>query len=205
MAHEIRNPLTSIKGFIQMIQSAEMKNENELYYKIMLDELERINIIASELLVLAKPQQIQFQEKDINMILTDVKSLLESEANLHGVTLKVETDVHLPKIECEPNQLKQLFINLIKNSIEASAKNITISVSIFDVQSICLIFTDDGCGIEEERVKHLGEPFYSMKEKGTGLGLTVSYRIAEFHNGEIKFSSKINHGTIVKVILPIKR
>lgn len=205
VAHEIRNPLTSIKGFIQMIQSAEMKNENELYYKIMLDELERINIIASELLVLAKPQQIQFQEKDINMILTDVKSLLESEANLHGVTLKVETNDHLPKIECEPNQLKQLFINLIKNSIEASAKNINISVSIFDVQSICLVFTDDGCGIEEERVKHLGEPFYSMKEKGTGLGLTVSYRIAEFHNGEIKFSSKINHGTIVKVILPIKR
>ncbi|WP_226666577.1 PAS domain-containing sensor histidine kinase [Metabacillus litoralis] len=205
VAHEIRNPLTSIKGFIQMMQSSTKTKENDLYYKIMLDELERINIIASELLVLSKPQKIKFQEKDINILLSDVYSLLESEANLHNVLLKVETNDLLPKINCEPNQLKQLFINLIKNSIEASSKNIIVSLSMFDDHSISLVFTDDGCGIEEKRLKHLGEPFYSMKEKGTGLGLTVSYRIVEFHNGEIKISSEVNQGTKVQIILPVRR
>ncbi|MGM0875324.1 MAG: PAS domain S-box protein [Bacillota bacterium] len=203
VAHEIRNPLTSLKGFVQILQTSS--NENDLYYKIMLDELERINIIASELLVLAKPQQIQFQKRNINELLENVQSLLESEANLYCVTLDIQTNEHLPLIDCEPNQLKQLFINIMKNSIEASSKNIQVIVKMKDDANICIKFKDDGCGIDEERLKHLGEPFYSMKEKGTGLGLTVSYRIVEFHKGQIHFTSKVDEGTTVELVLPIKK
>jgi PAS domain S-box-containing protein len=203
VAHEIRNPLTSLKGFVQILQSSS--NENELYYNIMLDELERINIIASELLVLAKPQQIQFQKRNINELLTSVKSLLESEANLYGVELDIHTNENLPCIDCEPNQLKQLFINIMKNSIEASSKTIQVTLEKKNDENISIQFKDDGCGIDEERLKHLGEPFYSMKEKGTGLGLTVSYRIVEFHKGKIHFTSKVNEGTIVELVLPIKK
>lgn len=203
VAHEIRNPLTSLKGFVQLLQTTS--NENENYYKIMLDELERINIIAGELLVLAKPQKIQFQKRNINELLANVQSLLESEANLYNVQLDIQTNIHLPLIDCEPNQLKQLFINIIKNSIEAAAKHIQVLVGMKDKETIYIKFKDDGCGIEEDRLKHLGEPFYSMKEKGTGLGLTVSYRIVESHKGQIDFSSKVDGGTIVEILLPINK
>lgn len=203
VAHEIRNPLTSLKGFLQILQTSS--NQEELYYKIMLDELERINIISSELLVLAKPQQIQFQKRNINELLVNVTSLLESEANLYGVELEIERNEELPLIDCEANQLKQLFINIMKNSIEASSKKIKVTAGRKDEKHIHIVFKDDGCGIEEQRLKHLGEPFYSMKEKGTGLGLTVSYRIVDFHNGQIKFQSKLNEGTTVKLVLPINK
>lgn len=186
-----------------MLQSSN--KENEFYYRIMLDELERMNIISSELLVLAKPQKIQFQKKDINNLLRDVKSLLESEANLYGVTLHIQINENLPIIDCEPNQLKQLFINIMKNSIEASSKNVYVSLEMMDVQTVKVTFKDDGCGIDEDRLKHLGEPFYSMKEKGTGLGLTVSYRIVEFHKGKISFISSKNKGTEVELLLPIHK
>jgi PAS domain S-box-containing protein len=203
VAHEIRNPLTSLKGFVQMLQTSS--KENKFYYKIMLDELERINIISSELLVLAKPQKIQFQKKNINDLLKDVQSLLDSEANLYGVFLDVKFNEALPEIECEPNQLKQLFINIIKNSIEATAKHVKVTIQMNEQNMIKILFIDDGCGIEEERLKHLGEPFYSMKEKGTGLGLTVSYRIVEFHKGKIFFKSVLGEGTEVELLLPITK
>lgn len=203
VAHEIRNPLTSLKGFVQMLQSTS--KDHEFYYKIMLEELERINIIASELLVLAKPQKIQFQKKNINSLLRDVQSLLESEANLYGVSLNIKLDDKLPEIECEPNQLKQLFINVIKNSIEATAKHVKVSVEKNDQNMIKILIEDDGCGMNEDRLKHLGEPFYSMKEKGTGLGLTVSYRIVEFHKGKISFKSELEEGTEVQILLPIRK
>ncbi len=203
VAHEIRNPLTSLKGFVQMLKDSN--KEHEFYYRIMLDELERINIIASELLVLAKPQKIQFQKKNINYLLKDVKSLLESEANLYGVTLNIQVNELLPIIDCEPNQLKQLFINIMKNSIEASSKNVHVFLEMHDEKTVKVLFKDDGCGIDEGRLKHLGEPFYSMKEKGTGLGLTVSYRIVEFHKGKISFKSSVNQGTEVELLLPIHK
>lgn len=203
VAHEIRNPLTSLKGFVQMLQKTN--KEQEFYYRIMLDELERINIISSELLVLAKPQKIQFQKTNINHLLKDVGSLLESEANLYGVTLDIQVNEGLPIIDCEPHQLKQLFINIIKNSIEASSKNVHVSLELKDQHTVKILFKDDGCGIDKERLKHLGEPFYSMKEKGTGLGLTVSYRIVEFHKGKISFRSSVNQGTEVELLLPIHK
>jgi signal transduction histidine kinase len=203
VAHEIRNPLTALKGFLQMLQSSS--DENQMYYKIMLEEIERINIISSELLVLAKPQQIHFQKRNINELLSNVKSLLESEANLYGVELEIFTNDKLPLVDCEPNQLKQLFINIIKNSIEATSKKVKVSLNKIDNDHICILFKDDGCGIDQDRLKHLGEPFYSMKEKGTGLGLTVSYRIVEFHKGQIQFESKVNEGTTVRLVLPIKK
>ncbi|MDT8858637.1 PAS domain S-box protein [Alkalihalobacillus sp. MEB130] len=200
VAHEIRNPLTSIKGFIQFMQSKDDKNQ--AYYPIMLDELERINQISSELLALGKPREVQFEQCDINEIMASVKWLLESQANLYNVQIHYSNDAALPFINCEPNQLKQLFINIIKNSIEAESRHITIHVGVKE-NMLHILIDDDGNGIEAERLANLGEPFYSSKEKGTGLGLTVSYRIIEAHQGHIHFSSKVNEGTQVTIRLPV--
>ncbi|MBY0122074.1 PAS domain-containing sensor histidine kinase [Bacillus sp. S/N-304-OC-R1] len=202
VAHEIRNPLTSLIGFVQLLQ-----NENEkdhLYHKIMLDELNRINYIAGELLLLAKPQQLQFIKADVRLILFEVISLLQSDANLYNVGIDLLSDQDEYCMDCEPSQLKQLFINIIKNAIEASTSKgkVTVHIKSEDTGEISITVKDKGCGISEKRLEKIGEPFYSSKEKGTGLGLTVSYKIAQSHNGTIVFNSKVNEGTEVIIKFP---
>lgn len=203
VAHEIRNPLTSLKGLVQLLQMEDEKHQ--LYYQIMLDELNRINYIVGELLLLAKPQQISFSEADLQLILYNVVSLLKPEATLQNVQIDyefIEQDIF---IECEPNQLKQLFINIVKNAIEASSAEdrIVISVASFD-HHVAISVKDHGCGISKELLARIGEPFYSSKEKGTGLGMTVSFKIVQSHNGTITFDSVLGKGTEVIVTLPIK-
>lgn len=201
VAHEIRNPLTSLKGFVQLLQKGDAKHTH--YYDIMLNELDRINHIVGELLVLAKPQTLHFKKDNIISIVEDVKALLESQTNLYSAEINIRAERDLPLIECESNQLKQLFINLIKNSVEAGATKIQVTMSRAEENMVLVRVRDNGCGIPEQRIKHLGEPFFSYKEKGTGLGLTVSYRIVESHKGKIIFKSEVNKGTEVEIMLPI--
>jgi two-component system, sporulation sensor kinase E len=203
IAHEIRNPLTSLKGLVQLLQMEDEKHQ--LYYQIMLDELDRINYIVGELLLLAKPQQISFTEADLQLILYNVLSLLRPEATLQNIQIEFEFKEKPLIIECEPNQLKQLFINIVKNAIEASSAGgkVLISLESYD-NLVTVIVKDHGCGISKELLDRIGEPFYSSKEKGTGLGMTVSFKIVQSHNGTIKFSSEPEKGTKVTVSLPIK-
>jgi signal transduction histidine kinase len=205
IAHEIRNPLTSIKGFIQLLKQESKSDQH--YHEIILTELERINQIVSELLVLAKPQEIVFHKANINQILKDVKGLLESQAHFHGVEMIVDALPDMPMMDCDSNQLKQVFINVIKNAIEASGNGGTVKIRVNKSagMSILISIEDNGCGIPEERLKRLGEPFHSYKEKGTGLGLTVCYRIIEAHGGKIKFNSQVEKGTTVEIIIPLNQ
>lgn len=203
VAHEIRNPLTSIKGLIQLIQMDDEKHQ--LYYKIMLDELNRINYIVGELLLLAKPQQIKFTEADLQLILYNVISLLKTEASLYNIQIEFEVTDQPIVIQCEPNQLKQLFINIVKNAIEASSAGDTVSITAQSTDhDVTVIVKDQGFGISKELMERIGEPFYSSKEKGTGLGMTVSFKIVQSHNGTIKFNSQPQKGTEVIIKLPVK-
>lgn len=200
VAHEVRNPLTSLKGFVQLLSGRDLEYEN--YYSIMSSELDRINLIVGELLVIAKPQNIPFQQHHIGQLLNDVKALLEAEAHFYSTEIHLTVTEPIPLIYCEANQLKQVFINIIKNAIEAKSRHVWITLEQVE-QQIIITIKDDGCGIEAERLKHLGEPFYSSKERGTGLGLTVSYRIIEAHKGRVIVNSTVSHGTTVQIELPI--
>jgi PAS domain S-box-containing protein len=203
VAHEIRNPLTSLKGFVQLLQTEDEKHQ--YYYKIMIDELDRINHIVGELLLLAKPQALKYTKADLNGLLEDVISLLNTEANLYNVEIEaIFPDNHL-LIDCEPNQLKQLFINIIKNAIEAAVEGgiVTVSVEQIEDYQVLINIKDNGCGISKERLERIGEPFYSSKEKGTGLGLTVSFKIVQSHQGTIHFDSEKDEGTTVHITLPM--
>jgi len=203
VAHEIRNPLTSLKGLVQLLQMEDEKHQ--LYYQIMIDELNRINHIVSELLLLAKPQQIKYTEADLQSILHDVISLLKTEASLHNIQIEFQVLSHPVMIECEPNQLKQLFINIVKNAIEASSAGDVVNITLQSADNnITVVVKDQGVGISKELLERIGEPFYSSKEKGTGLGMTVSFKIVQSHNGTIKFRSELDKGTEVIVQLPIK-
>ncbi|MBA2876659.1 PAS domain-containing sensor histidine kinase [Thermaerobacillus caldiproteolyticus] len=202
VAHEIRNPLTSINGFMHLLK--EECETHKHYFEIMESELERINFIVNEFLMLGKPQVMNFQRKDVSVLLKDVMTLLDAQAILNNVKMISEFEPNLPLLYCDENQLKQVFINIIKNAIEAMTNGGEIKVQA-KVQDSCLVirFIDQGCGIPKDRISKLGEPFYSTKEKGTGLGLMVSYKIIEAHNGSIKIESEVGQGTTVDIIFPI--
>ncbi|MEH7275841.1 ATP-binding protein, partial [Neobacillus vireti] len=202
VAHEIRNPLTSIKGFIQL---ADQIGEFDRHYvQIMLSEISRIESIVSEYLSLAKPNQNSPKSlQNIDTLIRNVITLFESQTNLRNITIHSELD-HSYQIMCNPNEIKQVLINIFQNAIEAIGSNGDIYIYLKNVpdSGVEIIFIDNGSGIEKERLKKIGEPFFSTKEKGTGLGLLTSNRIIEKHNGSIKINSEVNKGTEVRVFLP---
>ncbi|MFZ3589503.1 PAS domain-containing protein [Bacillus sp. DJP31] len=202
IAHEIRNPLTSIKGFVQLMRSG--MGEKAQYYEIITSELDRIEIILSELLMLAKPQDSSFKETNIIHLLTDIICLLETQAILHNIRITLTNRLTIQNIVCDENQLKQVFINLVKNSIEAMPKGgmITISVEDLNKSTIKLSFIDQGCGVPVDLVDKIGHPFVTTKENGTGLGLMVSYRIIENHKGTVNIDSIEGEGTTFTLTLP---
>lgn len=202
VAHEVRNPLTSIKGFIQLL---EQGSNNKEYFEIMFKEFDQIEEILKEFLTLAKPQEIQLKKVNIQTIFNDVTILLMSEADLRNVEISQEFQPNIPQILCDMNQIKQVFINIIKNSIEAIPNGGFVKIEGYvEDGNLLMKIIDNGIGISKERIKRLGEPYYSNKEKGTGLGLMLCYKIVRQHNGSIIVKSKENDGTMVEVRLPIK-
>lgn len=201
IAHEIRNPLTSIKGFVQLFKSSSQKEE---YFDIVLSELDRINGIVGEFLVLAKPTADIFEKQDLTKLISEVILLSNTQSILNNVEIKVENNLHSPMIHCEKNQLKQVFLNIIKNAIEAmpDGGQLTIKVMKKTGNTISVQFIDQGVGISEDRIPSLGEPFYTTKEKGTGLGLMICYKIIENHNGRLTIESKVGEGTKIEIELP---
>lgn len=202
VAHEIRNPLTTLKGFIQFFKD---RIDDEHLVGVMLSELDRINFIVSEFLVLAKPQAIHFQSNNIRELLQQIVSFFDAQTNLNNIQIRTLFHEDVPCIKSEQNQLKQVFANIIKNAIESMSQGgeITILLKRLTPNNILIRFSDQGCGIPRDRIPKLGEPFYTTKEKGTGLGLMVSYKIIEEHQGKIYINSQMGKGTTVDIILPI--
>ncbi|WP_137791129.1 PAS domain S-box protein [Bacillus sp. E(2018)] len=204
VAHEIRNPLTSIRGFLQLLQSRA--SENEDYYEIMLSEIDRINSIVGEFMLLAKPQAMNFVQTDLRQLLRHVISILDTQAILTNVQIYFESEHDLPEIWCVDNQIKQVFVNMLKNAIEAMPTGGSVHIHLKKEGGYVIAsFIDHGCGISEERLPTLGEPFYTTKEKGTGLGLMICYKIVENHHGKILINSKIDEGTTFSILLPIDK
>ncbi|MBN6188974.1 PAS domain-containing protein [Aneurinibacillus sp. BA2021] len=202
VAHEIRNPLTTLKGFIQFIREG---NESEMYLDLMESELNRIEAITNEFLLLAKPQVYVFKAVQAEQLMGSVYRLLIAQANLFNIELTVNVEPNLPMMRCEENALKQVFINLIKNAIESmpDGGRVVVEVKQVDEEYVQILVHDEGCGIEEERIARLGQPFYSRKEKGSGLGLMICSRIIKQHHGTIRFVSEVGKGTTVEINLPV--
>ncbi|OAS21247.1 hypothetical protein A8708_30690 [Paenibacillus oryzisoli] len=203
IAHEIRNPITSIKGFIQLMKSGI--GEKPKYFDIISSEIERIELILSELLILAKPQTIKFERKDIRVLLSQVMTLLDTQAILNNVEFSAEFKPGATHLYCDENQLKQVFINFIKNSIESmpTGGKITIEINSDNRQQMLIRLIDQGCGIPEDVLSKLGQPFFTTKETGTGLGFMVSKKIIENHAGSVHVESELNKGTIIEITLPV--
>ncbi|GMA63894.1 hypothetical protein GCM10025859_43340 [Alicyclobacillus fastidiosus] len=202
IAHEIRNPLTAIKGFTKMLQ--EPSDKQSYYAEIVLSELTSIEAIVEEFLLLAKPQHAEFKRHDIFLLLQDVVNLLRAQALMQNVELLLEPVKRRVDVLVVATQIKQVFINIVKNAIEAmpDAGRVHLFVDV-DGETVRICIQDEGVGIDQERIKHLGEPFYTTREKGSGLGLMVSYKIVRDHGGDIDITSSTHRGTAVKIRLPV--
>ncbi|WP_159884698.1 PAS domain-containing sensor histidine kinase [Paenibacillus puerhi] len=203
VAHEIRNPLTALKGFTQFMKSGAQYKEQ--YLDIMISELDRIEQIINELLILAKPQAVTFRKRPLSPILHHVLSLLESQANMTSIQFHADIPADLPAVHCEENQLKQVFINILKNAMEAvcSGGRIEISAGQSGPRDMTVVFADNGPGIPREVLSRLGEPFFTTKQSGSGLGLMISQKIITEHNGRLEIESEPGEGTVVRITLPI--
>jgi PAS domain S-box-containing protein len=205
VAHEIRNPLTSMRGYTEFLSLDETDPQRKEFLDIILDEIERVNNIVEEFMVLAKPKAIELEEKNIIPVIKNVVSLLEFEARKRNVRLHLECQEEIIQVECDENRLKQVFLNFIKNGIEAmpSGGDLIVRTSVNN-QNVQISIQDTGIGISEEKLKKLGEPFYTTKKNGNGLGLMVSFKIIESHNGRVYVESELNKGTTFNILLPAK-
>nr|WP_232243149.1 PAS domain S-box protein [Paenibacillus sp. GSMTC-2017] len=203
VAHEVRNPLTTLRGFVQHYQRTG--SLSPVILDLMLSELDQINMIVSEFLVLAKPQAIRQDCLKINELVGDIVMLMDSEAKLYNVELVVRKLTDIPTIPGVASQLKQVFVNVIKNGLEAmeDGGELIIELKSFDDHEIIICFIDQGKGISEDDLKRIGEPFYSKKEGGNGLGVMICQQIIAIHLGSMHYYSKIGEGTCVEIRLPI--
>lgn len=204
VAHEVRNPLTTLRGFVQLIQRDGKLDKS--YLNIMLSELDRINLIVSEFLVFAKPQADRYQEADLYGIMNDILVLLDSEANIHNVRMITCLEPGIPPLRCESNQLKQVLVNVMKNGMEAmpDGGELTLELIRETEQDILIRIKDQGIGIPEEDLARLGEPFFTRKAEGNGLGLMISQQIIQHHKGNMRYSSKPGEGTCVEIRIPLR-
>ncbi len=200
IGHEIRNPMTSVRGFLQMF-GQENDDANKVYYDLMIEELDRANEIITEFLSLAKDKAAELQPRSLAAIITRIKPMLEAEALLQGKHVKViiggETQLWL-----DENEIRQMILNLVRNGMDAMTPGGTVTIMIEEIETeVMLGIADQGCGIAPEMIEQIGIPFVSSKDNGVGLGLAVCYSIADRHGARIEFETG-NAGTVFKVYFP---
>ncbi|MFV8828876.1 ATP-binding protein [Alkalihalobacterium sp. APHAB7] len=204
-AHEIRNPLTGIKGLVQLL-SEKYNNENDqLYFNVIQQEVNRINTIVSELLLLGKPTAHKLSTYCAKDIIKEIEPIIHSEANFKSVDLSIEYTYDRLPISCVKDHLKQVLLNLIKNALDAVSENSgQVRISLEKKGKYCVIHViDSGIGMPEDILNRVFEPFFTTKETGTGLGLVVCKRIVESYGGKIQIDSTVGKGTEVELKLPI--
>ncbi|MCL6597773.1 MAG: PAS domain-containing protein [Alicyclobacillus macrosporangiidus] len=202
IAHEIRNPLTTLKGFLQLLPNTPAEAHGQ-YVSIMLDELSRIEVTLNELLLLARPQKAEYAPVDVAGVIRRAIALLEPLAIHQGVRVITHLTPATPPVWGLAHRMEQALVNVFKNGIEAMPDGGRLAIRLWTSGGhVWVSCTDEGVGMPKERVSKLGEPVYSTKEKGTGLGLVVTYKIVEMHRGRIHVDSTPGHGTTVTICFP---
>ncbi|MFA1822151.1 ATP-binding protein [Virgibacillus oceani] len=200
VAHEIRNPLTSLKGFIQLLQAGV--NRKEAYYKIMIEEIEKMENITSELLFVSKPLTDHKKEESLETMLQDITVLLKPQAELKGIDIQYDIPESI-MVYCDRSQIKQVLINLVKNAIEAMDEGGMIQLkAVIDDSAISLSIIDEGSGIPQEIIHKLGEPFFTTKQSGTGLGIMISKQILEQHGAMLDIKQNTGKGSTFLIRFP---
>jgi signal transduction histidine kinase len=212
LAHEIRNPLVAIKTFTQLLperlEDEEFRNH---FLNIASGEVDRISALVTELLEFARPSEPKFELENINEILDGMILLISSETKSKHINIAKDYGTDLSPITIDREQMKQVFLNMLLNAIEATPGNgkIVVKTRSFIKPDgepyIQIEFTDNGCGIAPEYLEDIFTPFFTTKEKGSGLGLSISNQIIQDHKGYIDVESQLNKGTSFFINLPISQ
>lgn len=204
IAHEIRNPLTTLKGFWQLFK--EHPNHTlQAYSEVINQEIQEMEDIINRFMILSGPIHEQVEEANMMDVLKQSLQLMELESNKYTVTLSYPFRQEDMLISCNINQLIQAFKNIISNALASmpNGGNLTIYVQLRD-KSVEIDFEDEGCGIPDDLLSKLGEPFYLTDRQGSGFGLMLVYQIIYKYKGTVLIESKVDHGTKVKIRLPIQ-
>ena len=219
LAHEIKNPLGGIKGAAQLL-ALELEDSENLkeFTQVMIREVERVNGIIEELMDLTRPRSAQMEEVDITLILNDVVLLQKEAHRKKDVIFALQLDPSIPPIQGDKSHLTQLFVNLIKNAAEAVETDGRVEIvskvshdynyrKPGDAPSPVIVIEvkDNGKGIPVEEIDRIFTPFYTTKNKGSGLGLPTCQKIADEHGALLKFTSEAGKGTVFSVSIPFQR
>ncbi|WP_438347311.1 ATP-binding protein [Paenibacillus sp. FA6] len=211
IAHEIRNPLTAIRGFIQLLRPNLLQLGKDEYAKIILMEIDRANDIICEFLNSSKPSAPQMSVINVSSLLTQVVLLTESEALMKGCQIILHEVIESAYISVDVKQIKQVILNIIKNAMDAVDEVSRDHVGMIQIHvevlhdNVRINIADNGKGMDQNSLARLFEPFFTTKESGTGLGLSVSYRIIKNHGGIISVESTLGEGTQFMISLPCAR
>ena len=204
LAHEIRNPLASIDGAANLIESPQTPDEiRKGSLAIIHKEIQRLNRLLTNLLDFARPRKPEFQSVDPNRLIDSIVNLAGHSAEQKGITLRKEVPASVPPIECDPEQMKQVILNLAINAVQAMTGpgEVLISARPSD-SSVMISVCDQGPGIAEEDLDKIFNPFFTTKEAGTGLGLSVVHQIATQHGGVVKAERNQRGGMTFSLVVP---
>lgn len=195
ITHEIRNPMAVIRGFVQLLKERS-HSDQQSYFHIILQELDRANSIISDFLSLAQNRVVEKSSCDLHEVLEDLQPLIQADANMRGQLLELALCDRMEPLELNVKEIKQLVLNLSRNGMEAMNDKGVLRIETRNLEdAVELRVIDNGVGIPPERLHHLFEPFYTTKTNGTGLGLALCLSIVERHNGKIRVESKLGEGT----------
>jgi len=210
VAHEIKNPLGSIGIHIQLIQKALKQNQcldeetAGRYLEIITEEIERLNGIVVDFLFAVRPMDTSMKRTTVNGVVEELIEFIKYELEENQVKLDTKLQRNLPKVDLDEKYMKQALINIIKNGVAAMNQGGTLKIVTREDQGFVHIdISDSGIGMSEEQLSKIFEPYYTTKEFGSGLGLTVVYKVVREHNGEVSVHSRENQGTTFTISLPI--
>lgn len=207
IAHELRNPLTTIRGFIQLLQADFVDSPKQIYCDIVLEEIDRANNVLKDFLSFSKPVSLRRKWIPMGTLLEEIYHLLESEAIVRNIRLELALSHALPCIYIDKDSLKQVLLNIIQNAFDAVGDNgvVKLSGNSDPVAGIANInVSDNGIGIPSHLVPRIFDPFVTSKETGTGLGLAISYRLIQNHGGDIQVNSTPGSGSVFTIKLPLE-
>ena len=206
MAHEIKNPLTGIKTFTEYLPAKYKDPEFiEKFHKIVGSEVNKINDIVQQLLNFSKPKPLKLEKTNIHILIDQTLSFLNNEFLKYHIKVIKNYDNSSPLLNIDPNQIKQVFLNIFLNAIDAmkGGGKLTIATKLV-INTVEVTISDTGKGISKKDIEHIFDPFYSTKEKGTGLGMSIVYGIIKEHKGEINVEGEAGKGTTIKISIMTK-
>jgi two-component system sensor histidine kinase HydH len=206
IAHEIRNPLSSIKGFATFFKERYRNNpEDQKTADIMVQEVERLNRVIGQLLEFAKPMEMKKRWTSIQEVIRHTLRMIEGQAKARNVAVRTELPEHIGEIFIDRDKITQVLLNLYLNALEAMENGGTLRVAVlpYEGRMVRIDISDTGKGIEEKDIARIFDPYFTTRSSGTGLGLAIVHKIMESHDGDLRVTSEPDKGTTVSIFLPI--